>query len=139
MKITENIRYIGVDDTELDLFEGQFIVPNGMAYNSYIIFDEKIAVMDSVDAHFGNQWISNIETALSESGNSGRKPDFLVVQHMEMDHSANIALFAEKYPEAKIVASKLAFTIMKNLFGTDFADRQIIVGEGDKLELGSTE
>lgn len=139
MKITENIRYIGVDDTELDLFEGQFIVPNGMAYNSYIIFDEKIAVMDSVDAHFGNQWISNIETALSESGNSGRKPDFLVVQHMEMDHSANIALFAEKYPEAKIVASKLAFSIMKNLFGTDFADRQIIVGEGDKLELGSTE
>ncbi|WP_294430730.1 flavodoxin domain-containing protein [uncultured Treponema sp.] len=131
MKITDSIKYIGVDDHEIDLFEGQFDVPNGMAYNSYIIIDEKIAVMDSVDAHFGEQWLSNLKNELSD-----RKPDYLVVQHMEMDHSANIKKFAESYPEAKIVSSKMAFVMMKSYFGTDFADRQLVVAEGSKLELG---
>lgn len=131
VSITKDIRYIGVNDHEIDLFEGQYIVPEGMAYNSYVIMDEEIAVMDSVDRHFGNIWLDNLEEALE-----GRKPDYLVVQHMEPDHSANIALFAEKYPEARIAASAKAFTMMKNFYGTDYADRRIIVGEGDKLELG---
>ena len=130
------IKYIGVNDHEIDLFEGQFEVPNGMAYNSYVILADKIAVMDSVEAKFGEQWLSNLEAELSQAG--GRKPDYLIVQHMEMDHSSNINLFVQKYPEAKIVASKMAFTIMKNLFGTDFPERQIIVTEGSVLELGAS-
>ena len=128
------IKYIGVNDHDIDLFEGQFEVPNGMAYNSYVILADKIAVMDSVEANFGEQWLSNLEAELSQAG--GRKPDYLIVQHMEMDHSSNINLFVQKYPDAKIVASKMAFTIMKNLFGTDFPERQIIVTEGSTLELG---
>lgn len=131
MTITNDIRYIGVNDHDIDLFEGQYIVPEGMAYNSYVIVDDKIAVMDSVDARFGGEWLANLDKELS-----GRTPDFLVVQHMEPDHSANIAKFAEKFPEAKIVASKQAFVMMKQFFGTDFADRQVVVGEGAKLELG---
>ena len=136
MTIAESIKYVGVDDHEIDLFEGQFEVPNGMAYNSYVILDDKIAVMDSVDAHFGKDWLSNIEAVLEAAG--GRKPDYLVVQHMEMDHSANIKVFTDKYPEAKIVASKMSFNMMKSMFGTDFADRQIIAGEGTELELGAS-
>ena len=131
MTVTNDIRYIGVNDHDIDLFEGKYIVPEGMAYNSYVILDEKIAVMDSVDARFGGEWLSNLEKELS-----GRKPDFLIVQHMEPDHSANIAKFAEKYPEAKIVASKQAFVMMKQFFGSDFAERQLVVGEGSSLELG---
>ncbi len=131
MNISENVKYVGVNDHKIDLFEGQFVVPNGMAYNSYVILDDKIAVMDSVDANFGEEWLKNIEGVLN-----GKKPDYLVVQHMEMDHSANILTFAKKYPEAKIVSSKMAFIMMKNYFGTDFAEKQIVVGEGTKLELG---
>lgn len=131
MTITNDIRYIGVNDHDIDLFEGQYIVPEGMAYNSYVIVDDKIAVMDSVDARFGGEWLANLDKELS-----GRKPDYLVVQHMEPDHSANIAKFAEKFPQAKIVASKQAFVMMNQFFGTDFADRQVVVGEGAKLELG---
>ena len=129
--VTKDIRYIGVNDHEIDLFEGQYIVPEGMAYNSYVILDDRIAVVDSVDLHFGDAWLASLETALG-----GRKPDYLIVQHMEPDHSANIAAFAEKYPEAKIVASAKAFPMMKNFYGSDFADRRIAVGEGDRLELG---
>lgn len=131
MNITKDIKYIGVNDHEIDLFEGQYIVPNGMAYNSYIIIDEKIAVMDSVDRNFKDEWLCNIESALE-----GRKPDYLVVQHMEPDHSANIISFTEKYPEAVIVSSAKAFAMMKNFFGTDFAESRIVVGEGDTLSLG---
>ena len=130
-EITKDIRYIGVNDHEIDLFEGQYIVPEGMAYNSYVILDEKIAVLDSVDQHFGGAWLANLETALN-----GRTPDFLIVQHMEPDHSANITAFAGKYPEAKIVASAKAFTMMKNFYGSDYAERRIVAGEGDRLELG---
>ena len=131
MNINDSIKYVGVDDHEIDLFEGQFDVPNGMAYNSYAIIDEKIAIMDSVDAHFGDAWLAKIKSVLN-----GKNPDYLVVQHMEMDHSANIKRFAETYPDAKIVSSKMAFNLMKNYFGTDFADRQVIVAEGSSLELG---
>lgn len=131
MTITEDIRYVGVNDHEIDLFEGQYIVPNGMAYNSYVIMDEKTAVMDTVDGAFTGEWLGNIEKALS-----GKSPDYLVVHHMEPDHSANIAAFAEKYPAAKIVASKQAFVMMKQFFGTDFQDRQVVVGENSTLELG---
>ena len=131
MNITNDIRYIGVNDHNIDLFEGQYIVPNGMAYNSYAIIDEKIAIMDSVDANFKDEWLSNIEAVLD-----GRKPDYLVVQHMEPDHSANVLSFADKYPEATIVSSAKAFTMMKNFFGTDFSDRRIVVGENDTLSLG---
>ena len=131
MKITKDIKYIGVNDHKIDLFEGQYDVPNGMAYNSYVIVDEKIAVMDTVDASFSEEWFSNLEEVLN-----GRKPDYLIVQHMEPDHSANISVFAEKYPEAVIVSSTRAFPMMKNFFGTDFADRRIIVKEGDTLSLG---
>ncbi len=131
MNITNDIRYIGVNDHQIDLFEGQYIVPNGMAYNSYAILDEKIAIMDTVDANFTHEWLDNIQNLLS-----GRKPDYLIVQHMEPDHSANIANFAKAYPDAKIVSSTKAFAMMKNFFGTDFADRQIVVGEGDTLSLG---
>lgn len=131
MTITNDIFYIGVNDHKSDLFEGQYIIPNGMAYNSYVISDEKIAVMDTVDKNFREEWLANLSEVLS-----GRKPDYLVVHHMEPDHSANIAAFMELYPEAVIVASAKAFTMMKNFFGTDFEDRKMVVGEGDALELG---
>ena len=131
MNITEDIRYIGVNDHDLDLFEGQYAVPNGMAYNSYVIVDEKTAVMDTVDARFGEEWLEKLAAALG-----GRSADYLVVHHMEPDHSANVALFAQKYPQAKIVSSKQAFVMMKQFFGTDFADRQVVVGEGSTLSLG---
>lgn len=134
MEISKDIKYIGVNDHEVDLFEGMYDVPNGMAYNSYVILDEKIAVMDTVEAHFGEEWLGNLEKELG-----GRKPDYLVVQHMEPDHSANIAVFAERYPEAKIVASAKAFVMMGQFFGNDFKDKQIVVGEGDKLSLGAHE
>ena len=131
MTITNDIQYVGVNDHEVDLFEGQYVVPNGMAYNSYVILDEKIAVMDTVDQRFGSLWLENVRLALA-----GRKPDYLVVQHMEPDHSANIALFLETYPEAVVVSSAKAFVMMKNFFGTDYADRRVVVGEGDTLSLG---
>ena len=131
MTVTEDIRYIGVNDHDIDLFEAQYTVPEGMSYNSYVILDEKVAVMDTVDGRFGGEWIGNLEKELS-----GRTPDYLVVQHMEPDHSANIAVFAEKYPSAKIVASKQAFVMMKQFFGTDYADRQVVAAEKDTLELG---
>ena len=132
MNISDNIVYAGVNDHSIDLFEGQYIVPNGMAYNSYVILDEKTAVMDTVDAGFTEEWLGKVEAALG-----GRKPDYLVVQHMEPDHSANVMRFLEKYPEATPVASAKAFAMMKAFFGTDFADRRIVVGEGDTLSLGS--
>lgn len=131
MKIAAGITYIGVNDHKIDLFEGQYVVPNGMAYNSYVVKGEKIAVMDTVDVKFGDEWVEKLEIALD-----GEKPDYIVVQHMEPDHSANLVRFAEKYPEAKIVASSKAFPMMKCLFGTDFEDRKIVVGDGDRLELG---
>ena len=131
MKITNDIRYVGVNDHQVDLFEGQYVVPNGMAYNSYVIMDEKIAVMDTVDQNFGAQWLSNLEAVLA-----GRKPDYLIVQHMEPDHSANVAKFLETYPETTVVASSKAFVMMQQFFGTDYADRRMVVGEGDTLSLG---
>jgi len=131
MNITNDIKYIGVNDHEVDLFEGQYVVPNGMSYNSYAIIDEKIAIMDTVDARFTHQWLDNIQNALGD-----RKPDYLVVQHMEPDHSANIFNFTKAYPDAKIVSSVKAFNMMKNFFGTDFADKQVVVCEGDTLSLG---
>lgn len=131
MNISEDIRYVGVNDRELDLFEGQYAVPDGMAYNSYVILDEKIAVMDTVDRNFGDEWLKNLSEALG-----GRKPDYLVVQHMEPDHSSNIVKFVETYPDAKIVATKKAFEMMGQFFGTDYADKQVVVGEKDTLSLG---
>ena len=131
MIITKDIKYIGVNDHNIDLFEGQYIVPNGMAYNSYAIIDEKIAIMDTVDANFTHEWMDNIQNAI---GN--RKPDYLIIQHMEPDHSANILNFVKAYPDVKIVASAKAFTMMNNFFGTDFADKQMIISEGDTLCLG---
>ncbi len=131
MKITDSVLYVGVNDREIDLFEGQYLVPKGMSYNSYAIIDEKIAIMDSVDARFGEEWLSNIRLALGD-----RAPDYLIVQHMEPDHSANVTLFAQAYPDALIVASQKAFTMMKNFFGVDYAERRIIVGEGSSLSLG---
>ncbi|MBQ7319430.1 MAG: FprA family A-type flavoprotein [Clostridia bacterium] len=131
MNITADIKYIGVDDRKLDLFEGQYPVPNGMSYNSYAIMDEKIAIMDSVDAHFTQEWLDNIKSTLA-----GRTPDYLVVQHMEPDHSANIESFKAAYPNACIVASAKAFAMMKNFFGTEYADNRLVVGEGDTLSLG---
>ena len=130
MKITNDIIYIGVNDHDIDLFEGQYVVPNGMAYNSYAIMDEKIAIMDTVDARFTHQWIDNIQNALE-----GRKPDYLVIQHMEPDHSANILNFIKAYPETTVVSSQKAFVMMKNFFGTDFAENRIVVGEGSTLSL----
>ena len=132
MKITDNVKYIGVNDKNIDLFEGQYDVPNGMAYNSYVIIDKKIAVMDTVDINFTEEWLDNLEKALD-----GRKPDYLVVQHMEPDHSANIDNFLNKYPEATVVSSKIAFQMMNQFFGTDYADRRIVVAEGDSLDLGN--
>ena len=131
MTITNDIRYIGVNDHEVDLFEGQYVVPNGMSYNSYAIMDEKVAIMDTVDQNFTAEWLGNIEAALE-----GRKPDYLVVHHMEPDHSANIHKFLTTYPEATVVSSAKAFTMMKQFFGTDYSDRRIVVGEGDTLCLG---
>ena len=131
MNITDKVYYIGVNDKKIDLFEGQYIVPNGMSYNSYAIIDEKIAVMDTVDINFTEEWLNNLEAVLE-----GRKPDYLVVQHMEPDHSANIDNFLIKYPEATVVSSKIAFQMMNQFFGTDYADRRIVVAEGDSLDLG---
>ena len=131
MMITNDIKYIGVNDHKVDLFEGQYKVPNGMAYNSYAIIDEKIAIMDTVDAGFTHEWLDNLQNTLG-----GRDPDYLIVQHMEPDHSANIVNFTKSYPNAKIVASAKAFVMMKNFFGNDFAEKQIVVGEGDTLSLG---
>lgn len=131
MKITNDIKYIGVNDHKVDLFEGQYEVPNGMAYNSYAIIDEKIAIMDTVDADFTHEWLDNIQNTL---GN--RRPDYLIVQHMEPDHSANIMNFVKLYPDAKIVSSAKAFAMMMNFFGTEFTDNRIVVGEGDTLSLG---
>ena len=117
--VTNDIKYVGVNDRDIDLFEGQYIVENGMAYNSYVILDKKIAVMDSVDANFKDEWLDNLADVLGD-----KTPDYLIVQHMEPDHSANIDAFAEKYPDAQIVASAQAFNMMKNFFGTDFSDRE---------------
>lgn len=134
MTVTNDIKYIGVNDHEIDLFEGQYIVPNGMAYNSYVIMDEKIAVMDTVDQNFTDEWFAKLETELA-----GRTPDYIVVQHMEPDHSANLANFMEKYPTATVVATAAAFNMMKNFFGKDYADRRMMVKEGDTLSLGKHE
>ena len=131
MNVSQDIRYIGVNDHQVDLFEGQYIVPNGMAYNSYVIMDEKIAVMDTSEINFVDQWLANLAAALE-----GRKPDFLVVQHIEPDHSSGIAAFAAAYPEAKIVSNDKSFVLMKQFLGEDYADRQLPVGEGSTLELG---
>lgn len=131
MVISDDIRYIGVNDREIDLFEGQYVVPEGMAYNSYVVLDNKIAILDTVEAKFGKQWLENLKSELGT-----RKPDYLIVQHMEPDHSANIALFAAEYPEAVVVASAKAFAMMKQFYGEDFAARRLVVGEGSKLELG---
>ncbi len=131
MNITKDIKYVGVNDHKVDLFEGQYVVPNGMAYNSYVILDDKIAVMDTVDRSFTHEWLDNLTAALD-----GRRPDYLVVQHMEPDHSANITSFMKAYPEAVIVSSQKAFAMMRNFFGTEFEDRRIVVGEGSTLELG---
>ena len=131
MFITNDIRYVGVNDHNVDLFEGQYVVPNGMSYNSYVIMDEKIAVMDTVDQNFTEEWLNNVADVLD-----GRKPDYLVVHHMEPDHSANIANFLAAYPEATVVSSAKAFVMMKNFFGSDYADRRIVVGEGYTLSLG---
>ena len=131
MKVTEDIRYIGVDDHQIDLFEGMYAVPEGMAYNSYVILDEKTAVMDTTDRHFVQEWLSNLEGALA-----GRKPDYLVVHHMEPDHSSGIDAFLKAYPEAKVAATAKAFTMIRNFTGTDYTDRGIVVKEGDTLALG---
>ena len=132
MEISKNIIYIGVNDRQLDLFEGMYEVPNGMAYNSYVILSDAVAVMDTVDGAFKDEWLGNLDRALG-----GRMPDYLVVQHMEPDHSANVLAFADKYPKAKIVASARAFAMMKNYFGTDFADRRVVAENGGTLSLGA--
>ncbi|MBQ7831152.1 MAG: FprA family A-type flavoprotein [Clostridia bacterium] len=132
MQVCKDVTYIGVNDRQTDLFEGQFLVPNGMAYNSYLLTDEKIAVFDSVDATFKNVWLNNLDKALN-----GRTPDYLIVQHMEPDHSGSLKAFAEKYPSAKIVASTRAFIMMKNYFATDFIERQLIAEDGGSLSLGT--
>ena len=133
-KITEDIYYAGVNDHQVDLFEGQFAVPNGMAYNSYVIMDEKIAVMDTVDVNFGEEWLANVAEILGD-----RKPDYLVVQHMEPDHSANITKFVETYPEAKVVGNAKTFQMIENFFGLDLADKQEVVTNNGTLSLGSHE
>ena len=131
MNITNDVKYIGVNDRRVDLFEGQYPVPDRMAYNSYVIIDEKIAVFDTVDIGFTDEWLANLDKALD-----GRLPDYLIIQHMEPDHSASIAHFTAKYPNTKIVATSKAFAMMKGFFGNDFADRQIVAVEGFKLSLG---
>ena len=132
MFITDDIKYVGVNDHKIDLFEGHFDVPLGMAYNSYVVMDEKIAVFDSVDINFGEEWLSNINAVLGS-----RTPDYLIVQHMEPDHSANLVKFMQAYPGAVVVSSAQAFKLMKNFFGVEFDDRRIVVGEGDTLSLGA--
>ena len=132
MQITKDIHYIGVNDRDIDLFEGQYLVENGMAYNSYVITDDKIAVMDTVDTHFGDTWMQNLKETLGT-----RTPDYLIIQHMEPDHSANIDIFVNEYPDGVIVASAPAFTMMRQFFGTDYSDRRLIIKEGDTLDLGS--
>lgn len=132
MEISNTIKYLGVNDRAIDLFEGQYKVPNGMAYNSYLILDDKNAVLDTVDVHFTEEWLQNLKAALGS-----RQPDYLIVQHMEPDHSAGITVFAEAYPDATIIASAPAFTMMKQFLGTDFADRRIIIKDGDTLSLGA--
>jgi len=134
MYISNDIRYVGVNDHEIDLFEGQYSVPNGMSYNSYVILDQKIAVMDSVEARFGQEWLGKINAELQ-----GRTPDYLVVQHMEPDHSSSAALFMETYPQAVLVATQKAFAMLNQFFGTDYASRRMVVAEGDTLSLGSHE
>ena len=131
MKITDNVLYIGVNDNKTDLFESQYRLTNGVTYNSYLILDERIAVLDTVDRGFGSQWIDRLKFSLA-----GRTPDYLIVHHMEPDHSANIALFTEEFPTATVVSSAKAFTMMKSFFGTDYGDRRLVVGEGDRLSLG---
>ena len=131
MQITNDILYLGVNDHEVDLFEGQYVVPNGMSYNSYAVVDERIAIMDTVDRRFTAQWLENIKAALGD-----RTPDYLVVQHMEPDHSSGINAFMEAYPQATVVSSAKAFVMMRNFFGSDFTDRRVVVGEGDTLTLG---
>ena len=132
MFITDDIRYVGVNDHNIDLFEGQYVVENGMAYNSYVIMDEQIAVMDTVDGNFTDEWLKNISDVIGD-----RKPSYLIVQHMEPDHSANIANFLDLYKDAKVVATAKAFVMMKQFFGTDYPERQIVVKEGDTLSLGT--
>lgn len=132
MQVTDSIRYVGVNDHQVDLFEGQYQVPNGMSYNSYVILDEKIAVMDTVDIHFGEEWMANVKAVLA-----GRMPDYLIVQHMEPDHSANISRFLEEYPQATVVATAKAFVMMKQFFGNDYADRRIVASEMSELSLGA--
>ncbi len=132
MQITRDIKYVGVFDKKIDLFEGQYVVPNGISYNSYLILDENVAILDTVDQKFGDEWLKNIADALGD-----KTPDYLIVQHMEPDHSANILNFTKTYPNSKIVSNSKAFTMMKNYFGTDFGDRRIVVGEGDSLSLGT--
>ena len=132
MFITDDIRYVGVNDHDIDLFEGQYVVENGMAYNSYVIMDEQIAVMDTVDGNFTDEWLKNISDVIGD-----RKPSYLIVQHMEPDHSANVANFLELYKDAKVVATAKAFVMMKQFFGTDYPERQIVVKEGDTLSLGA--
>ena len=134
MEISRDIKYIGVNDHRGELFEGQYVVPNGMAYNSYVILDDKIAVMDTVDVNFTQEWLMKLELVLC-----GRKPDYLIVQHMEPDHSASVAVFMEKYPEAVVVASAKAFAMMKNFFGKDYAERRIVVADGSIFTLGKHE
>ena len=131
MYITPDVRYVGVNDHQIDLFEGQYVVKNGMAYNSYVILDEKTAVMDTVDARFTHEWLDNVADALG-----GRKPDYLIIQHMEPDHSANIANFLKTYPDATVVATAKAFNMMKQFFGTDYASRRVVASEGSTLSLG---
>ena len=131
MKITDDIKYIGVNDYKVDLFEGMYDVPNGMAYNSYAVIDEKIAIFDTVDQHFTQEWFENMENALEQ-----RNPDYLIVQHMEPDHSANVAYFMDVFPNATVVATAKAFTMMKQFFGKEFENRRIVVGEGDTLNIG---
>ena len=131
MQITKDIFYAGVNDHAIDLFEGQYVVPNGMSYNSYVIMDELVAVMDTVDANFTHQWLDNIQNVLA-----GRKPNFLIIQHMEPDHSANIINFLKAYPDTVVVSSAKAFTMMKNFFGKDLSENGMTVGEGDTLCLG---
>ena len=132
MKISNDILYVGVNDHEIDLFEGQYVVPNGMAYNSYLIVDEKVAVMDSVDRGFTAEWLDNIDKALD-----GKAPDYLIVQHMEPDHSGSVVAFMDKYPSATIVSNSKSFVMMKQFFGTEFSERRMAVGEGDTLTLGA--
>ena len=131
MEITKDIKYVGVDDLKVDLFEGQYKVPNGMSYNSYVITDGKTAVMDTVDGNFTDEWLANIDKVMD-----GKAPDYLVVQHMEPDHSASINAFMDKYKSATIVSSNQAFTMMKNFYGSDYAERNVVVKEGDVLDLG---